>query len=109
MTRSNKSLISLLCSATVALAFSGVAAAQDSSHPSTMHKMGAQHSDMMDAHGEAMGMHKMPATVTAVNAKTGVVEVTAGGMALKVHFPPDSMSTLKAGDKITLHMGYDKP
>ncbi len=51
----------------------------------------------------------MPATATVVNAKTGVVEVTAGGMGLKVHFPPDSMSTLKARDKITLHMGYDKP
>lgn len=109
MNRSNKSLMPLLLSATVALAFSGSAAAQDSSTASSEHKMGAEHTEMMDAHGKAMGMHKMPATVTAVDAKTGVVEVTAGGMDLKVHFPPDSMSSLKAGDKITLHMGYDKP
>jgi hypothetical protein len=30
-------------------------------------------------------------------------------MALKVHFPPSAMASLKAGDKITLHMGFSKP
>lgn len=54
-------------------------------------------------------MHKMPATVTSVDAKTGIVDVTAAGMALKVHFPPASVATLKAGDKIILHMGYSMP
>lgn len=54
-------------------------------------------------------MHRMPATVTSVDATTGIVEVTAGGMALKVHFPPASVAKLKTGDKITLHMGYSMP
>lgn len=53
-------------------------------------------------------MHKMPATVTAVDASTGKVEVNSGGMALTVHFPPKSVAGLKVGDKITLHMGYSK-
>jgi hypothetical protein len=53
-------------------------------------------------------MHKMPATVTSVDSTTGIVEVTSEGMSLRVHFPPGSVADLKAGDKITLHMGYSK-
>jgi hypothetical protein len=30
-------------------------------------------------------------------------------MSLKVHFTPPAMAGLKAGDKITLHMGFSKP
>jgi hypothetical protein len=92
----------LLGSLALTLAISGIAVAQDSTPTSGMDKMGAMHSDMM-------GMHKMPATVTAADAKTGVVDVTTEGMALKVHFPPSAMASLKAGDKITLHMGFSKP
>ncbi|WP_426689295.1 hypothetical protein [Rhodanobacter ginsengiterrae] len=54
-------------------------------------------------------MHKMAASVTSVDAKTGMVGVDAGGMALTVHFPPKSMTNLEVGDKITLHMGFTKP
>jgi hypothetical protein len=60
-------------------------------------------------HDKNGSMHKMPASVTAVDAKTGMVGVDAGGMALSVHFPPKSMANLKVGDKITLHMGFSKP
>lgn len=68
------------------------------------------HSKMpgMSGMGNMMGMHMMPATVTAIDSKTGLVDVTAGSMALKVHFPPTSLAALKAGDKITLHLGFDK-
>ncbi|WP_395117821.1 hypothetical protein ACFCQI_14445 [Rhodanobacter sp. FW102-FHT14D06] len=51
----------------------------------------------------------MSATVASADTKTGVVDVTAEGMALKVHFPPSVAANLKTGDKITLHMGYSKP
>ncbi|KRE87506.1 hypothetical protein ASG75_05120 [Rhodanobacter sp. Soil772] len=63
----------------------------------------------MMKHDRNGSMHKMPATVTSADAKTGVVEVTTAGMSLKVHFPPASMAKLKAGDKIVLHMGYSTP
>ncbi len=62
----------------------------------------------MSGMGNMMGMHMMPATVTAIDSKTGLVDVTAGSMALKVHFPPASLAALKAGDKITLHLGFNK-
>ena len=56
-----------------------------------------------------MGMHAMAATVTAVDSRTGLVDVTTGGMALKVHFPPASLANVKAGDAITLHLAFTKP
>jgi hypothetical protein len=106
---SRRRLFSMLGSLALALAITGAAVAQDSTPASGMDKMGAMHSDMKGMHGNMMGMHKMPATVTAADAKTGVVDVTTEGMALKVHFPPSAMASLKAGDKITLHMGFSKP
>lgn len=109
MTISRKSLCSTLGALALALAFSCIAVAQDSTPTSGMDKMGAMHSDMKGMHGNMMGMHQMPATVTAADAKTGMVDVTTEDMALKVHFPPPAMASLKAGDKITLHMGFSKP
>lgn len=97
-----------------ALAFSGAALAQDgmpSSSTSSMAPMGGMHGSKsgMKAMHHMMGMHAMPATVTSVDTKTGIVEADAEGMNLKVHFPPSSVADLKTGDKITLHMGYSKP
>jgi hypothetical protein len=109
MTISRKSILSMFGSLALALVLSGVAVAQDSSPTSGMNKTGAMHSDMKGTHNNMMGMHMMPATVTAADAKTGVVDVTTEGMALKVHFPPSAVASLKAGDKITLHMGFSKP
>ncbi|WP_284321775.1 hypothetical protein [Dyella acidisoli] len=60
--------------------------------------------DMVNMHGT----HTMPATVTSADPKTGIVDVMAEGMALRVHFPLASMTTLKAGDKIGLYMGYSQ-
>ena len=53
-------------------------------------------------------MHKMPATVKSVDATTGIVGVESEGMALTIHFPPKSLTELKVGDKITLHLGFTK-
>lgn len=59
--------------------------------------------------GNMMGMHMMTATITTVDSKTGLVDVMAGGMALKIHFPPASLANVKAGDSITLHLAFTKP
>ena len=114
---SRKSLVPLLGSLALAFAFGGSAWAQvtmPTGSPQNMDKMSAMHTDMNSMHKDTrknmMGsMHMMPATVTTADTKTGVVDVMSGGMALKVHFPPTSMASLKAGDKITLHMGFSKP
>jgi hypothetical protein len=63
----------------------------------------------MQGMGNMMGSHMMQATVTAIDTATGLVDVTSGGMALKLHFPPASLANVKPGDSITLHLGFTKP
>lgn len=106
----------MLGSLALVLALGGSAWAQDTTPSGSgqgMDKMGAMHSDMKgmhkNMHKNMMGMHMMPATVTSADTTTGVVDVMTEGMALKVHFPPKAMASLKDGDKITLHMGFSKP
>lgn len=105
----SKVLVSAL--AALALALGGAALAQDTAPSSSMSSMGPM-GGMHGMHGHMrgmMGMHTMPATVASVDAKTGIVKADAAGMSLVLHFPPSSMAHLKAGDKITLHMGFSKP
>jgi hypothetical protein len=69
------------------------------------------HMDQAMMHSKAhhpgnASMHNMPATVTSVDTGSSIVEVTSGGMSLRVHFPPASVAKRKAGDKIILHLGY---
>ncbi|GLQ87361.1 hypothetical protein ISS98_12195 [Dyella flagellata] len=83
-----------------------------SSSSSSMNSTGSMHSGMSGMkgmHHAMQGMHAMPATVTSVDSKTGIVEADTEGMNLKLHFPPAAVADLKAGDKITLHMGFSKP
>jgi hypothetical protein len=58
--------------------------------------------------GKMMGSHSMAATVTNVDSQTGMMDVDAGGHALKLHFPPASLADVKSGDKITLRMSFSK-
>ena len=80
--------------------------------PVLAHGSGSHGNSMSNMPGMAMpgmmGMHDMAATVTTVDAKTGMVDVDAGGMALKVHFPPASLATVKVGDHITVHLAFTK-
>ncbi len=101
--RSSLLLLALL------LAASGLQAQDSMPAPAQSAGGGMHHHGMMRGMQGMQGMHTMPATVTATDPKTGTVDVTAGGMALKVHFPPSAMASLKEGDKITLHMGFSKP
>lgn len=87
-------LVAILLSASAAYA-------QDSM--SSMSNMGSKH------HMANASMHTMPATVSSVDKATGFVEVASAGTTLKVHFPPAALGDLKAGDKITLHLGFTKP
>lgn len=62
----------------------------------------------MQGMGQMMGQHMMNVTVTAIDMKTGLVDATAGSMALKLHFPPASLAGVKAGDKLSVHMAFHK-
>ena len=88
-----------------ALSAGGIALAQDSNETKSMVVQQTKHEDMKSS---AMGMHDMPATVTEVDHKTGMVDVESMNMKMKVHFPANTVADLKKGDKITLHLGYSK-
>ncbi len=113
-------LVSMLGSLALALTLGASVSAQDTTptgNAQSMGKMGGMHSDMkgmrndmhMTMHKNMMAMQATAATVKAADMTTGVVDVTAEGTSLKVKFPPKEMASLKAGDKITLHMGFSKP
>jgi hypothetical protein len=92
----------------------GLAFAQDTMPPGSMPSAGQTpgvhmtHTPQTPSLANMHGMHTMPATVTRADPKTGIVDVITDGMALRVHFPPDSMANLKAGDKIGLYMAYSQ-
>ncbi|HKD47584.1 MAG TPA: hypothetical protein VKB67_07855 [Rhizomicrobium sp.] len=60
------------------------------------------------AQGKTLGSHSMAATVTNVDSQTGMMDVDAGGHALKLHFPPSALGDVKNGDKITVHISFSK-
>ena len=76
--------------------------------PVLAQNQGAMPGMTMSGMGNMIGMHTMPATVNAIDARTGKVDVTAGGMALKLHFPPASLKDVRTGDRITVHLGFNK-
>jgi len=99
------SVVPSLCATLAgAVLISGIALAQNAPTKTTV----AQESKQEMKASSAMGMHDMPATVTEVDHKTGMVDVESGSMKLKVHFPAASVADLKKGDKITLHLGFSK-
>jgi hypothetical protein len=103
----------LVVSTLVATCFACIqATAQEATPPGSLPSSGQAsgihmtHTPRADALVNMHGMHTMPATVTHVDPKTGIVDVTTEGMVLRVHFPPASMMNLKIGDKIGLYMAY---
>jgi hypothetical protein len=62
----------------------------------------------MQNKGPMLGRHMLPATITAIDGKTGLVDATAGSLALKLHFPPPALAGVKVGDKISVHLAFHK-
>ncbi len=60
-------------------------------------------------HGRMMeGVHWMTGTVESVDAKAGWMKVKTDEGTLNLHFPPDSLKDVKAGETVTVHMGFHK-
>ncbi|HUY83608.1 MAG TPA: hypothetical protein VMU86_03465 [Steroidobacteraceae bacterium] len=89
-----------ICAAVAAFAF----AAAGTATAGSMSGMKMEHATK----AATLGRHSMPATVTKVDHKNGMVWLNSFGMHLAVHFPPPAIASLKAGDKIVLHLGYSK-
>ncbi len=100
-----KQLAMWIGAAALAFGAAGAASVAVAGEMPMEHAMG--HEDAA-AHSEAMGDHWMPARVTKVDHKSGLVHVVSEGMHLVVHFPPPAVEDLKTGEKINLHLGYSK-
>ncbi len=55
-----------------------------------------------------MGEHSMTGTIKSIDHKSGVLKVDTKPHEMELHFPPDSIKDLKKGDKITVHLGFEK-
>ena len=76
-----------------------------SSSESSMSSQSSMSSSSM-GNGQVMGEHSMSGTVESVSS-SGMVMLKTGEGTLKLHFPNASQN-LKAGDKITVQLGYTK-
>ncbi|MGH8190416.1 MAG: hypothetical protein ACREP2_03115 [Rhodanobacteraceae bacterium] len=77
--------------------------------PMSSSSTGSSRSSMSSSsmgNGQMMGEHSMSGTVESVTSE-GFVMLKTGEGTLKLHFP-DASQNLKAGDKITVHLGYSK-
>ncbi len=112
MNRSKLFAFSLFLALSAAPAFAQSDQSMQGMHGQGMQGMQGQGMQGMNMQGmgqmKMMGMHQMSATVTSVDMNTGIMEATSEGMKLRLHFPPASLTTVKAGDKIMLHMGFMK-
>jgi hypothetical protein len=87
------------------------AGAQSSQQGTMMQQGGMMHGQMMQGGmmgGRMRGMHAMTVTVTALDAKTGLIDASSGNMVLKLHFPPTALEGVKVGDKLSVHLGFNK-
>lgn len=74
--------------------------------PAERGRMGMEGMGGMRGMHRMMGRHMMPATVTSIDKKTGLLGVNAEGMDLRLHFPPESLADVKKDDKITVMMAF---
>ena len=79
-----------------------------SSYSADQPKPAAANTTTAAAAGSMMGEHNMTGTIARIDHKTGVVKVKTKPHDLELHFPPDSIKDLKKGDKITVHMSFQK-
>ncbi|MDE2150424.1 MAG: hypothetical protein KGJ55_11490 [Gammaproteobacteria bacterium] len=59
-------------------------------------------------YGPEQAHHAMPATITKIDHKTGVVDAESMGFGLVVHYPPPAIKDLKVGDKIMIDLGFQQ-
>ena len=52
-----------------------------------------------------MKSHTMDGEVTKVDAKKGWIDVKTAEGSMKLHFPPDALSNIKKGDRVTVALG----
>jgi hypothetical protein len=70
----------------------------------------AQHLRLQYAGAGALqeGEHAIRGTITTIDQRTGILSLRTSAGDLTLHFPPPSVTGLKAGDTITVHVAFEK-
>lgn len=70
----------------------------------------AQNLRLQDAGADALQEeeHTLRGTITTLDQRTGMLSLRTSAGDLTLHFPPSSMTGLKAGDTITVHLAFEK-
>jgi len=55
-----------------------------------------------------LGQNTMTAIVTGIDSTSGTVDASADGSPLKLHFPQSALSSIKVGDRISIHLAFSK-
>ena len=56
-------------------------------------------------HG-VMGVHEMGGTVSSINHHTGMLSLKTGMGVLRLHFPPKTLTQVRDGEHIVVHLGF---
>jgi hypothetical protein len=56
---------------------------------------------------DLMGTHKMSGTIEDIDKEKGVVDLKTEVGDLKLHFPPQSLTDVKEGDRIEVQLGFN--
>jgi len=57
------------------------------------------------ASGETMSRHTMDGQVTKVDARKGWIDVKTPEGSMKLHFPPETLASVKKGDTVSVELG----
>jgi hypothetical protein len=52
-----------------------------------------------------MGQHSMDGEVTKVDPKKGWIDVKTSEGSMKLHFPPEALTNIKKGNRVTVDLG----
>jgi hypothetical protein len=102
MRRSLLTRIALVASMVVMA--SGVALAQSSTDKPTTDRTAPRMSTDTSMADKTAGRHVIEGKVTKVDAKKGWIDVKTDDGSMKLHFPPDALQTVKAGDSVSVEL-----
>ena len=72
----------------------------------TTDALGITKTDQERYEANERGEHRFTGKVTAVDHDTGLVTLATSGNTLNLHFPKDSLTNVKTGDRLTVEAGY---
>lgn len=68
--------------------------------------LGLTEEEQAEYEGAKRAEHRMTGTITDIDRTEGIVTLESGERELKLHFPSDSIGTLREGETVTVQLAY---